>query len=153
MMQLPPELIVNIDETDVPFDLPMSSTLERRGMRTVSIASTGSPNRATAILGVSLAGEKLPAFLIFKAKRKARVHKEVTGNVAARGYPAGLTMTLQENAWCDITIMKEWAERIWKPWVLSKNAAYSYLLMDVFSAHTNANVVQTFEKLGTEMQL
>ena len=83
MMRLPPELIVNIDETDVPFDNPQATTLARRGARSVNIASNACANRATAILGVSLAGEKLPVFLIFKAKRNARVHKEVTGNVVA----------------------------------------------------------------------
>jgi hypothetical protein len=151
MMQLPPELVVNIDETDVPFDLPMSTTLERRGVRTVPITSTGSPNRATAILGVSLAGEKLPVFLIFKAKRNARVYREVTGNATARGYPPNVIMTVQENAWCDISVMKEWVERVWTPWVVSRNAQYSYLLMDVFSAHMNASVVNCFEQLGTQV--
>src|SRR5690242_384789 len=47
MMQLSPDLVVNFDETDVPFDLPMSTTLERGGARTVPVGSTGSPNRAT----------------------------------------------------------------------------------------------------------
>ena len=38
MMGVSPEFVVNIDETDLPFDLPATRTLSRRGRRSVSIA-------------------------------------------------------------------------------------------------------------------
>ena len=150
-MQIPPEFIVSIDETDVPFDSPMTITLARRGSRTIPGASTGSSGRATAILGVSLNGEKLPVYLIFKAKPNACVHREVTGNVVARGYPANVVMTVQDNAWCDIRVMTDWISWVWAPWLSARRSQHSYLMMDVFSAHMNSDVIESLEKLGTEV--
>ena len=95
-------------------------------------------------------GEKLPVYLI-KAKPNARVHREVTGNVVARGYPENVVMTVQDNAWCDIRVMKDWISRVWAPWLTARRAQHSYLMMDVFSAHMNSDVIESLEKLGTKV--
>ena len=58
--------VVNIDETNVYFDMVGSYTLEKRGSKTVSILSTKSSNRCTVILGCAMDGTKLPPFLVFK---------------------------------------------------------------------------------------
>jgi hypothetical protein len=48
---------------------------------------------------VSLTGEKLPVFLVLKGKRDARIHREVIGDFVSRGFPGGIVMTVQPNAW------------------------------------------------------
>ena len=52
--------IVNIDETNIDFDMIGSITLANQGSRTVSLRSTGSSSCCTVLLGVTLPGEKLP---------------------------------------------------------------------------------------------
>lgn len=154
MMNLPPELVVNIDETDLPFDIPANVTLARRGRKSIDVAGNGSSNRATALLAVTLTGEKLPMFLIFKAKRGARVHKEVTGrDLVQRGYPENVVISVQQNAWMDTTLMKEWIDRVWEPWLRARSATYSYLIMDCFSAHLEASVLQKLADCRTEVCL
>jgi hypothetical protein len=84
------------------------------------------------LLGVSLAGEKLPPFIVFSGKRNGRVIREVTGNVVSRGYPDEVIMSVQPKAWVDEEVMLEWIERVWKPWITKSNHPYSMLIMDSF---------------------
>ena len=79
MMKIPASLIVNIDETNVDFDQPSSSTLSQRGERSISVQGTGSSSRCTALLGVTLSGEKLPPFIVFTGTRNGRIIREITG--------------------------------------------------------------------------
>ena len=46
------DCIVNIDQTNIDFDISPSTTLEALGSRTVSVKTTGSSERCTVILGV-----------------------------------------------------------------------------------------------------
>ena len=73
-----PKCVVNIDETNVDFDMTGRVTLARRGSRTVSIRSTGSSARVTALLGVTMSGVKLEPFLIFKGQPNGRIIREFT---------------------------------------------------------------------------
>lgn len=132
MMEIPPAAIVNIDETNVNYDMPATSTLSQRGQRTISVRGTGSTHRCTALLGVSFTGEKLPPFLVFCGTRNGRIIREVTGDIANRGFPTDVVMSVQKKGWVDQELMLEWIERVWKPWVDSKKFTVSYLLMDSF---------------------
>lgn len=139
-------------KTDIPFDVPAAVTLAPRGCRTILVAGNGSSNRATALLAVTLAGEKLPVFLISKGKRGARVHKEVTGlDLVRRAFPTEVIMSVQENAWMDTTLMKEWIDRIWERWLCARSAIYSYLIMDAFSAHLEESVIGKLGDCGIEV--
>src|SRR5690349_10883920 len=53
MMAVPHELLVNIDETDLPFDMPAKTTIARRRHRSIAISGNGSSGRATCLLGVT----------------------------------------------------------------------------------------------------
>jgi hypothetical protein len=41
--QFPPDCVVNIDETNIDFDIQSKCTLDARGKKTISIAGNGSP--------------------------------------------------------------------------------------------------------------
>jgi hypothetical protein len=58
--------VVNIDETNVDFNLASGMTLAGRGERTMWSATTGYSARCTVLLGVITDGEKLHPFIIFK---------------------------------------------------------------------------------------
>lgn len=131
-MKLPASAIVNIDETNVNYDEPSSTTLAPRGQRTISVRGVDSSNRCTVLLGVSLAGEKLPAFIIFNGTRNGRIAREVSGDVMRRGFPNDVVMSVQKKGWVDEELMIEWIDKVWRPWIDSHNLKFSYLLMDSF---------------------
>lgn len=149
MARLPPQAVVNIDETNADFDQPSKTTLSRRGERTIRIASTGSSSRCTVLLGVALDGSKLPPFIVFKGKRSGRIIREVTQRASENGYPADCVYSVQDKAWIDEELMLEWIRRVWAPWVQSKNLQQSYLIMDSFKAHLVGSVADALGDVGT----
>jgi hypothetical protein len=50
---------VNIDETNIFFDMEIGLTLVNKGEKTVSLKTTGSSLRCSVLLEVTLNGEKL----------------------------------------------------------------------------------------------
>jgi hypothetical protein len=58
--------VVNIGDTNVDFDLASGTTFAGRGKQTSGCATTGSSARCTVLLGVTLDGEKIPHFIIYK---------------------------------------------------------------------------------------
>lgn len=69
MMEIISAAVVNIDETNVNYDMAVTSTFSQRGLRTVSVRGTASANRCTAVFEVFLIGGKLPPFLVFCGTR------------------------------------------------------------------------------------
>jgi hypothetical protein len=64
--------IVNIDETNIDFDLASEVTLDGRGERTIGCSSTGSSKICTVLLGVTMDGEKVTPLIIFKGANTPR---------------------------------------------------------------------------------
>jgi hypothetical protein len=60
--------IVNIDETDVDFDLVSGSTLAVYGEKKSWCATTGCSSRCTVLIGVTMDGEKLLPYIIYKVE-------------------------------------------------------------------------------------
>ena len=66
----PKELIGNMDETPMYFDMSGSTTVEKKGAKTVSIRTTGAEKRhLTVVLAATADGQMLPPMVIFKGKR------------------------------------------------------------------------------------
>ena len=61
-----PSCIVNIDKTNIYFDMCAASTLEIQGQHTVTIQNTGSNQHCTVLLAVTMNGHKLPPLIIYK---------------------------------------------------------------------------------------
>ena len=53
------DCVVNIDETNIFFDMEGGLTLAEKGDKTVSLKTTGTSMRCTVLLGVTMNGEKL----------------------------------------------------------------------------------------------
>jgi hypothetical protein len=83
--------IVNIDETNIDFDLVMGSTLAGRGEETIGFTTAGRSSGCTVLLGVTLDMEKLRPYIIYKGANtpRSQIKKELK-DVEARakyGYP------------------------------------------------------------------
>ena len=101
------DLICNMDETPVFFDMVPSRVVEKKGKKSVRVRSTSSEKRrVTAVLACSATGEMLPPMIIYKGKT-ARTIKQVK---------AGTDSTLvpyQVNGWMDEPQMLKWITNVW----------------------------------------
>jgi hypothetical protein len=94
--------IVNIDETNVHFDLVSGLTLDRPGEKTSGCATTVCSSRRTVLLGITMDREKLPPYIICKGANTpwSQIKKE-SKDMEARakcGYPEGQFYTVQTKA-------------------------------------------------------
>ena len=61
--------IMSMEEMPLTFDIPMTTTVERKGSKSVTIQTTGHKKASfTVVLGCCAAGDKLPPMLVFKRK-------------------------------------------------------------------------------------
>ena len=67
------QCVVNIDETNINFDIESGLTLATKGDKTVSLKTTGTSMRCTVLLGVTLNGEKLSPLVVFKGQPNRRI--------------------------------------------------------------------------------
>ena len=66
----PDNMIINMDETPMYFDMTTNKTVNLKGAKTVSVRSTGADKRRlTAVLAATSDGKMLPPMIIFKGKR------------------------------------------------------------------------------------
>jgi transposase-like protein len=66
---MPLKYFINMDQTAVYFEMKSSTTVHKKGERTVSVRDSASNSkRATVVLAVAADGTKLPPFVVFKGK-------------------------------------------------------------------------------------
>ena len=139
--QYPLELIGNMDETPMYFDMASNTTIEKKGTKSVSIRTTGAEKRhLTVVLAASADGSMLPPFVIFKGKRKLK-------NLSV---PKGWVVTVQQKGWMDADLMKQWIQEIWLKYTGRKNAL---LVMDSFSAHCTEEIQDLLSRNNTDIAL
>ena len=74
--KFPPELIINMDETQVCFDMASNTTVDRQGKKEVIIWGTGAHKcRFTVNLTCTASGQMLQPFVTFKAKTECILKK------------------------------------------------------------------------------
>nr|XP_006825569.1 PREDICTED: RNA-binding protein 45-like [Saccoglossus kowalevskii] len=123
----PLDLIVNMDETPMYFDLLPTTTLERKGAKSVSVRSTGAEKRhLTVILTGLVMAKSLPPMVIFKGVRKLNIN-----------VPPGMVVEVQKKGWCDTDMMKIWLRRIWFRYTKSRE---SLLVFDSFRGHLHDDI-------------
>ena len=64
------------------------------------------------------------------------------------GYPLSNMYPVQERGWMSSELMMDWAERIWKPWVDSRNGP-TLLILDKFGGHCTEEVKAKISSYGT----
>lgn len=105
-----PALIINMDETPIYFDPESKTTYDTKGKKKISVKKTTTTSKASALLAVSLSGEKLKPFVVFIAKAlngKVKQELDTYDKRAAYGVgPAGFS---------DTRIMVEWVNAVLKP--------------------------------------
>jgi|LakMenEpi03Aug12_release.lakeMendotaPanAssembly.Ray.scaffolds.fasta_scaffold240978_2 transposase-like protein len=138
--------IVNMDETNLDFDVTPRKTLERIGPRTVSGYRVDHAARATVVLAVTMSGVKLPAFVIFKGVRQGRIWQEVRGLHFPREF---VRYSVQPKAWQDISTYKDWVSQVVAPYF---DGRPGIVLQDNFSVHLNNTAMRSLNDVGIQAE-
>ena len=91
--------VLNLDQTNVPFDIHARVTITRRGSQTVNVEKpkvTGG-GRATAALTCAMDGAKLPSFIVFQGKTGGKIDKRELPTLN-QAFPDHVRFCVQENA-------------------------------------------------------
>lgn len=134
--------IGNMDETPVCFDMPFSHTVDKKGVKSVLVRTTGhEKTRFTVVLCCMANGYRLPPIVIFKRKTLPKGVK----------FPSGVIVWAHENGWMDEKGTLDWLEKVWnaRPGACFKKP--SLLVWDSFRAHITSDVVEKAEKLKTSV--
>ena len=135
----PYELIANMDETPVYFDMVPSKTVDRKGKKSITVRTTkAEKRRITAVLSCTASGTLLPPMIIFKGTTRRSVRKVSDKD--------GAVIEFQKKAWMDEKIMLEWIKKIW---VVYTKKRPSLLILDCFSAHLTEEVQDLFAQYNT----
>ena len=110
MESIPPELIINWDHTGIKY-VPVSCwTLEKKGSKHVEIAGVDDKRQFTALLAGTLAGQFLPAQLIYAGKTPACMPKT--------SFPSDGHVTFTPNQWSNEDTMLAYIENVIVPYVV-----------------------------------
>lgn len=122
--------IGNMDETPLFFDMVPGKTVEKKGVKSVRVRTTGSEKRhVTVVLACTASGEMLPPTIVFRGKTD-RVLKGLK-------VPPKFLVARQEKAWMDTPLTLRWVSEIWQR---HHRQAESLLVWDSFRCHLDKNV-------------
>ena len=139
----PLNLIGNMDETPLSFNLPSQTTVEERGKRTVSILTTGHEHTNFTVTLTCLAdGTKLPPLIIFKLV-----------NVPRESFLNGVHVCANPTGWMDEKEMIWWMENVWRRHANLSSNPRSLLVLDSFSAHRTDPVKRRFKEKNTNIAI
>lgn len=112
MMEIPPELVINWDQTGIKI-VPVSSwTMEKRGAKKVEIAGVDGKRQITAVFAATAVGEFLPIQLFYQGKTAL--------SLPAFTFPDDWSVTYTPNRWANGETTKTYIETIIIPFVKEK---------------------------------
>jgi hypothetical protein len=132
--------LINMDEVPLTFDIPMSRSVEVKGVKTVNIRTTGhEKSRFTVVLACSASGAKLPPMIIFKRKTKPK-----------DAFPPNVIIKYNTKGWMDEEMMIDWLQQCYSKRTdgfFKKEKAM--LIMDSMRAHITEGVKKKFKSMNT----
>jgi hypothetical protein len=142
-----PALIINMDQTPIPFSFHSAKTLEKKGTKTIHVrASTSETKRVTLAATVDASGRMLPPMLIFKGAVNVRISRELVR------YPDKGHYACQKKAWMDKEMMLKWIDDVLIPWHNEKGPdVIPILILDAYRVHMMGNIVNRIQSLGIEV--
>ena len=148
---LPPEAVLNMDQTPIWYSYHSGRTLEVKGTRSVNVLSSmTSTQRATLNAAVTMSGDKLMPFTIFKGSRSGKIATKELPTFSSRGLWA-----CQKKAWCDEDLMVFWVKKILVPWAMAQKALHPgiipLLLLDAYKVHMMGVIVELTQSYGIEV--
>ena len=149
MLEIPPELVINWDQTGIKI-VPVSSwTMEKRGSKRVEISGVDDKRQITAVFAATPIGEFLPFQLIYQGKTRACL--------PAVTFPSDWNVTYTPNRWSNEDTMKTYIKEIIVPYVKQKREQLklsadhpALAIFDVFKGQWTEEVLQILEDNNIE---
>ena len=102
-----PDHVINMDQTPFPFTFHLNCTWDTKGLWTVHVrSSTSDTKRMTLAVPVTMSGNLLPPFIVFKGSPNGRIAQNKIETYPEMGFYA-----MQKKAWMDEAIMVIWIEK------------------------------------------
>ena len=152
MQEIPPELIINWDQTGIKI-VPVSSwTMEKRGAKRVEIAGVDDKRQITAVFAATPVREFLPFQVIYQGKTPACLPKVA--------FPCDWDITYTPNRWSNEQSMLTYIEKIIVPYVKQKREQLNLdgdhpalAIFDVFKGQCTEEVLKMLEDNNIERVL
>jgi hypothetical protein len=140
MEEIPPELVVNWDQTGINY-VPVSSwTMALEGSKRVEIAGVDDKRQITTVFAGTMSGEFLPPQIIYKGK--------TAKCVPSTEYPPDWHVTFTENHWSNETTMIAYLQKILFPFLERKRDELkvatdfpALVIFDRFKAQCTATIL------------
>ena len=107
--EIPPELIINFDQTGLKYVPVGDWTMAKKGSKSVPIFGLGDKRQITAVFASTLSGMFLPPQLIYEGKTKACLPKV--------DFPQGGDIICTANHWANEESMKRYIKNIIVPYI------------------------------------
>jgi hypothetical protein len=140
------DTIINIDQTGVFFENPRKITLAHQGAKQAPILSGKLAVRATAVLAITMAGQKLKPYVIFKGISGPR--SRITNTL--RNLQNEIECSVQKNAWVDTTEMIKYIDMVLAPFMQNHLGSRCLLILDNFSVHLSSLVREKLSSLNID---
>jgi hypothetical protein len=139
------DFIFNLDETSIPTELSREKTIEHKGVKKVKVNTAGKEKEChTVLLGVTMTGKKLPAYIVIKSK----------GVKLILGTPRNVRVAYREKgSWMDIIQMKHYIRTVLMYWAedIPPNKR-GLLLIDNFKGHIDSEIEGILRKLRIDVK-
>uniref|UniRef100_K7GHM1 Uncharacterized protein n=1 Tax=Pelodiscus sinensis TaxID=13735 RepID=K7GHM1_PELSI len=136
-------LIGNADQTPLNFNNPYNRTLEVKGAKTVSIATTGHEKSRFTMLACMANRRKLPPYIVFKRKTMPK-------NVI---FPNTVHVRVHPKGWIYEALMLDWLQTVWvkRPGGLMRK--WSLTVLDAFWCHRMPSVKKRLQQDKTDLAI
>ena len=142
--EIPPDLIINWDQTGINYVPVGSWTMEKEGARRVELVGKDDKRQLTAVFAGSMTGEFLPPQLIYQGKTHWCIPKVE--------FPDDWDVMFSANHWSNEGTMIDYIEKILLPYVEGKRqelqltSCYPALVIfDNFKAQCTAEILQMLD--------
>ena len=152
MDEIPPDLIINFDQTGINY-VPISSwTMEKEGTKRVEVVAKDDKRQMTAVFAGSLSGDFLPPQLIYEGKTNRCL--------PCFQFPATWNITHTANHWSNEETMKEYIEVVILPYVNKKkedlqlpDEQSALLIFDNFKAQCTSSILTLLDNHSINVAL
>ena len=129
---IPNDLIINFDQTPLPYVVTGNSTLNEKGAKPVSLQGKGKKKQITVTVAVSMTGDFFPMQLMYEGKTPRCLPKE---------FPKEFNVTFTPNHWSNEEKSRHLLDNVIFPYLKKKHDfgihgdQKSLLIYDVFTGH------------------
>ena len=143
---IPNDLIINFDQTPLPYVVTGNSTLHEKGAQSVPLQGKGKKKQITGTFAVSMTGDFLPMQLIYEGKTPRCLPRDVE-------FPMEFDVTFTPNHWSNEEKCIQLLNKVIFPYLKKKKHDLdlpedqkSLLIYDVFTGQTTENVKECIER-------